>query len=172
MFRIYSAAKVAHMLSQRDGPVTLKLGRYDGAWRPHPSTDRYAPGINGPAEKVTYTPTGNGLVSVDVERRNGPWAFAPPREHSVGPMPTAASVARSHAAHKYVWGALLVYLAAMACGFELGYGWVGDGSVIGGLVGLVAGFFVAYVVNLAAVVALHARRMRARRAKDKVLPHQ
>ncbi|HET9187692.1 MAG TPA: hypothetical protein VFN80_07050 [Acidothermaceae bacterium] len=160
------------MLSQRDGPVTLKLGRYDGAWRPHPSTDRYAPGINGPAEKVTYTPTGNGQVSVDVERRNGPWAFAPPREHSVGPMPTAASVARSHAAHKYVWGALLVYLAAMACGFELGYGPIGGGSLIGGFVGLVLGFFVAYVINLSAVVALHTHQTRARRAQDTVVPHR
>jgi hypothetical protein len=93
MFRIYSAAKIAQLLSESGGPITIKLGWYDAAWRPHPSSDRYAPAISGPAQKVTYTATDDRQLVVDVERKAHflTLAFAPPMEHSVGPMPTVGS---------------------------------------------------------------------------------
>jgi hypothetical protein len=59
-----------------------------------------------------------------------------------------------------VWGAFLIYLMLIVAGCELGYALIDSGSLIAGVAGAVAGFLAAYVVNLAVVVTLHARRVR------------
>ena len=157
---LYSAAKVARLLAENDGHVTIRLRRYDAAWMPHSARDLYAPGISGPADEVTYTALDNGLVKADVIRGDHRWVFTPATQHGVGPAPTAASSRKQRRLHAYVWSALLSYLCLVIAGFALAYGPIGRHSIPAGLAGAVGGYLAAYVVNLAVVIALHARRAR------------
>ena len=155
--RVYSAAKVARLLAENNGQLTIRLGWFDAAWMPHPARDLYAPAISGPG-RVTYTALENGLVKFDVVRRDDPWTFAPPTQHGVGPAPTQPASRTQRRAHVLVWGAVLIYLCLVVTGFAVGYGVVGGQSVVAGLAGAVGGYLAAYVVNLGVVVALHAGR--------------
>jgi hypothetical protein len=158
--RIYSAAKVARLLDENNGQVTIRLGRYDAAWMPHPARDLYAPAISGPADQVTYTRLDNGLVKVDAIRGDHRWVFTPPTQHGIGPAPAAPSSRKQRRAHAVVWGAVLIYLCLCIAGFALGYGPIGRHSIVAGLAGAAGGYLVAYVVNLVVVIALHAGRLR------------
>jgi hypothetical protein len=72
--RSYSPAKVARLLAENNGHLTIRLGRYDAAWMPHPARDHYAPAISGPADEVTYTVLDIDLVKADVIRGDHRWA--------------------------------------------------------------------------------------------------
>jgi hypothetical protein len=158
--RIYSAAKIARLLTENNGHFTIRLRRYDAAWMPHPARDLYAPAISGPADQVTYTALDNGLVKVDVIRGDHRWVFTPPTQHGIGPAPTAPSSRKQRRVHALVWGAVLIYLGLTIGGFAVGYGPIGRHSIVAGFAGAVGGYLVAYVVNLVVVIALHAGRAR------------
>jgi hypothetical protein len=157
--RIYSAAKVARMLAENKGQLTIWLGWFDAAWMPHPARDLYAPAISGPG-RVTYTALDNGLVKFDVIRRDDPWVFAPPTQHGVGPAPTQPSSRRQRKAHVLVWGAVVIYLCLTVTGFAVGYGPIGRHALVAGLAGAIGGYLAAYVVNLGVVIAFHTWRIR------------
>jgi hypothetical protein len=158
--RIYSAPKVARLLAENEGHFTIRLRRYDAAWMPHSARDLYAPGISGPADEVTYTALDNGLVKVDVIRGDHRWVFTPATQHGVGPAPTTPSSRNQRRLHAFLSITVLIYLGLVIAGFALGYGPIGRHSIPAGFAGAVGGYLAAYVVNLAIVIALHARHAR------------
>lgn len=161
-FHAYSRARVARQLRLPGDTLTTRLGLADAAWNPADPRNS----IRGPVDALTYRLRPDGRVEFTVTRGQHRMQMGAAHQEGVSkePLPPPTELARAQRWMRRVVVGLLLWLTLPAvAGFLIGYFIASDRSGSMGLVGLVAGVIVAYVLQLLVTVTLQATGWAPRR---------